>query len=313
MLGWLLLCPALLPVTADPACQDDLYRECGGRAAAGECGGGAGQDHELARRALAECRQSCRAVHPAPAPSRLVSLYGGLGDSLHDQFGFQYRLCDPTGGFTSAGRAGALRHHALTRLQPLWVPAFTQRGFQAAPLPVQLWRRLETEYKQALSGLVVEQCEPSVINCQVTADLGTECAARQDRRTLITQLSPALLESVSRTLLPLAEQWAGLKLEHTATYGVRRYNNGSWLSAHVDIFHTHVISAIINLGTAKPPRPAVQQLTCRTSSDGGVAAFYFGQRRGGGARAAAAGRDGLVRVRPRRPRSPAALQRGIFR
>ena len=39
-----------------------------------------------------------------------------------------------------------------------------------------------------------------------------------------------------------------MRLHHTATYGVRRYTNGSWLTSHVDRFNTHVISAIINLG-----------------------------------------------------------------
>ena len=53
---------------------------------------------------------------------------------------------------------------------------------------------------------------------------------------------------VKRGLHPLAEKWAGVKLQHTATYGVRRYTNGSWLTSHVDRFNTHVISAIINLG-----------------------------------------------------------------
>ena len=53
---------------------------------------------------------------------------------------------------------------------------------------------------------------------------------------------------VKRGLQPLAEEWSGVKLQHTATYGVRRYTNGSWLTSHVDRFNTHVISAIINLG-----------------------------------------------------------------
>ena len=38
-----------------------------------------------------------------------------------------------------------------------------------------------------------------------------------------------------------------MRLHHTATYGVRRYTNGSWLTSHVDRFNTHVISAIINV------------------------------------------------------------------
>ena len=60
--------------------------------------------------------------------------------------------------------------------------------------------------------------------------------------------SQETLEKVRRGLQPLAEEWSGVKLKHTATYGVRRYTNGSWLTSHVDRFNTHVISAIINLG-----------------------------------------------------------------
>ena len=39
-----------------------------------------------------------------------------------------------------------------------------------------------------------------------------------------------------------------MRLEHTSTYGIRRYTDGSWLIAHVDRFKTHVISAILNIG-----------------------------------------------------------------
>ena len=52
---------------------------------------------------------------------------------------------------------------------------------------------------------------------------------------------------VEQGLQPLAESWAGVRLKHTYSYGVRRYTNGSWLASHVDRFNTHVISAIINL------------------------------------------------------------------
>ena len=52
---------------------------------------------------------------------------------------------------------------------------------------------------------------------------------------------------LERGLHPIAESFAGVRLQHTRTYGVRRYTNGSWLASHVDRFNTHVISAIINL------------------------------------------------------------------
>ena len=56
------------------------------------------------------------------------------------------------------------------------------------------------------------------------------------------------LEMLKQGLQPLAESWAGVRLEHTRTSYVRRYTNGSWMASHVDGFNTHVISAIINLG-----------------------------------------------------------------
>ena len=42
------------------------------------------------------------------------------------------------------------------------------------------------------------------------------------------------LKAVRSALQPLAEAWAGVRLSHTATYGIRRYTDGSWLIPHVD-------------------------------------------------------------------------------
>ena len=60
-----------------------------------------------ARVTLAECRASCRELYRHLAPDQLpamVQLFGGLGDSVTDGFGFQYDLCNPHMGFTSSGR-----------------------------------------------------------------------------------------------------------------------------------------------------------------------------------------------------------------
>lgn len=65
---------------------------------------------------------------------------------------------------------------------------------------------------------------------------------------LVSASSPSLLGRLERGLQPLAEAWAGVRLEHTSTYGIRRYTDGSWLIAHIDKFKTHVISAILNIG-----------------------------------------------------------------
>ena len=63
-----------------------------------------------------------------------------------------------------------------------------------------------------------------------------------------TYFSRSVLDQLKQKLHPLAEEWSNIKLKHEATYGIRRYTNGSWLTSHVDRFNTHVISAILNIG-----------------------------------------------------------------
>ena len=59
---------------------------------------------------------------------------------------------------------------------------------------------------------------------------------RNVQRTYMMELSAEVLEEVREVLRPLAEAWSGVLLEHTSTYGVRRYTNNSWLVAHLDRF-----------------------------------------------------------------------------
>ena len=46
--------------------------------------------------------------------------------------------------------------------------------------------------------------------------------------------SDRVQQRLREDIRPLAESWAGVRLEHTSTYGIRRYTNGSWLISHVD-------------------------------------------------------------------------------
>ena len=46
--------------------------------------------------------------------------------------------------------------------------------------------------------------------------------------------SEGVQQRLREDIQPLAEAWAGVSLEHTSTYGIRRYTNGSWLIAHID-------------------------------------------------------------------------------
>ena len=50
----------------------------------------------------------------------------------------------------------------------------------------------------------------------------------------ITPVSDRVQQHLREDILPLAESWAGVSLEHTSTYGIRRYTNGSWLISHID-------------------------------------------------------------------------------
>jgi hypothetical protein len=240
-----------LASSSPTACLDDLYLACPKRAARGECeGAGAMPDpHAGARRMLAECRASCRARWPEDPLPQMVEKNGGLGDSVTDPFGFHYQLCG-AGGFTAAGRDSLLFQIALNREQEEWAPAFTEVGFQKTRVPRGLWRRLEEDYRRVLPRMVRERCENegSVINCQEIHESGGESFLRVVRRTFMMELGPEVLESVQKELQAAAEAWAGIRLEHTSTYGVRRYTNNSWLVAHMDRLGTHVISAIINVG-----------------------------------------------------------------
>ena len=71
-------------VEAEAGCEDDVYKDCARRAEAGACTGEAGTEdpHQEVRLALAECRQSCRALisnnySQSELPS-IVQLYGGI-------------------------------------------------------------------------------------------------------------------------------------------------------------------------------------------------------------------------------------------
>ena len=46
--------------------------------------------------------------------------------------------------------------------------------------------------------------------------------------------SDRVQQRLREDIRPLAESWAGVRLEHTSTYGIRRYTNGSWLISHID-------------------------------------------------------------------------------
>jgi len=54
-------------------------------------------------------------------------------------------------------------------------------------------------------------------------------------------------ELVKQEMEDVLQWWTGMLLQHTATYGVRRYHRGSMLIDHVDRFETHLASGVLQL------------------------------------------------------------------
>ena len=53
-------------------------------------------------------------------------------------------------------------------------------------------------------------------------------------RTLLLTLDSDDYKRVVHELWPMAEAWAGVELEFTSVYGIRRYLNNSALISHID-------------------------------------------------------------------------------
>jgi len=230
-------------------CEDDIYRNCEHRARSGECEG-RGQTNKFnsANWMLAQCRASCRNQYTDSALPGIIQTYGGLEDHVVDVFGFKMSICPENGGFTTDGRQTIQHLMALNEEQPDWVPKFTKVGFEKTKIPSDLYTELLREYQRVKQNMVLESCAKAVINCEEIIDDEEECSLRTSRRTFIMNLNGVVLDKLKHKLHPLAEAWAGVQLKHEATYGIRRYTNGSWLTSHVDRFNTHVISAILNIG-----------------------------------------------------------------
>jgi hypothetical protein len=54
-------------------------------------------------------------------------------------------------------------------------------------------------------------------------------------------------QKITNEMRQILEWWTGMKLEHTATYGVRTYHRGSVLIDHVDRHDTHIASAVLQM------------------------------------------------------------------
>jgi len=233
-------------------CQDDIYKNCARRVIRGDCEPGMGTDqYGTIHMMLSECRKSCRDYYKDKSypPHSIIPQYGGLEDHVVDVFGFKMPICSVNGGFTSEGRRILLNLMAMNKEQPNWVPAFTETGFEKVDIPEKVFKALKSEQERLKPSMIQESCAKGVINCEEIIDNADlkESSLRTLKKTFLMNPSTKVQNMMREELLPLAEEWSGVTLEHTSTYGIRRYTNGSWLTSHVDKFNTHVISAILNI------------------------------------------------------------------
>ncbi len=83
-------------------------------------------------------------------------------------------------------------------------------------------------------------------NTHVTFNNGTR--ALSNRTVLLKPHTPLVFNSVVyKALQPMMEEWSGVTLTPSMTYGIRRYMRDAWLMLHVDRLNTHVVSAILQI------------------------------------------------------------------
>eukprot|EP00937_MAST-01D_sp_MAST-1D-sp2_P005428 g5428.t1 len=127
----------------------------------------------------------------------------------------------------------------INREQPNMVPAFTKEGFVKRTMPDGLFERID-------AWLSVNKDQSRHREGAVQGYINN----RGKSPTYMIYLPSDILASIQAAMMPIFHDWIGgaRKLQHTSTYGVRQYTNGSVLHVHVDVVQTHAVSAILNVG-----------------------------------------------------------------
>merc|ERR1719369_912889 len=125
-----------------------------------------------------------------------------------------------------------------------WVPEITKNEIEKTRIPQNLLNLLLTAYDGEMKETA---CKDAFVNCLEITDSEDKCLVKTIPRTLRMNLSSTVGQTVREQMRSLAEQWAGIKLEHQKQYVVR-YLNGTKIYPHFDMFNNFVISGIVNIG-----------------------------------------------------------------
>lgn len=180
-------------------------------------------------------------------------MFGGLEDFIEDSFGFKLPVCDVAEGFVKDQMFKIMIKHYSIDSKLGYIPKFTEKGFVQMRIPEDLYKDILEEREKALGdGKISAEYYDRALMIDHNLVFENEdeeiCMIKQINRTELINMRKSMIEKIFKTLGPVAEEWAGIKLKTNWIYGIRRYRNNSWLFSHIDHFGTQVISVIMNIG-----------------------------------------------------------------
>ena len=127
-------------------------------------------------------------------------------------------------------------------------PLYTKDGYKILKLPKNLRQRLTKVWLDNRHNRISEtlgEGNPYIINIHEDKQAAYLVA--------LAQLDSELKQELETYVLDELTKWTGIdNLVSTATYGIREYSDGSILKNHLDRHDSHILSAIINVGTISP-------------------------------------------------------------
>lgn len=114
------------------------------------------------------------------------------------------------------------------------IPSFSDKGYKAMQIPEHLQSQLIEFYannKKSAKWSTWTDTDTHLNYCESpTKHVGVDYH---------------LMQQITAALKDILEEWSGMELEHTSTYGIREYFPGAVLKNHIDRVGTHVISATL--------------------------------------------------------------------
>jgi prolyl 4-hydroxylase len=116
------------------------------------------------------------------------------------------------------------------------IKTFTKKGFKKSNLDNELFKKLNSFYKEKKDNFTDEFVAGGFIQSDVS-----------EVPSSLLDLTDDLRQDIHSSLKKPLEEWSQSNLEPTFVYGIRDYKEGAVLVPHRDRENTHIISAIINI------------------------------------------------------------------